>query len=108
MKLACTVQVTAGVTVESGRIPPCSTKRLMLGVPGPMSLGVRPTVEERAVPLLEVYILDFDEPIYGRRLHVDFLRKLRDEVRFPDVDAMRRQIDADVKDARAFFAGVLH
>ena len=49
MKLACTVQVTAGVTVVSGRIPPCSTRRRILGVPGPMSLGVRPTTRSTSV-----------------------------------------------------------
>jgi riboflavin kinase/FMN adenylyltransferase len=76
--------------------------------PGPRagvaSLGVRPTVEAGAAPLLEVFIFDFDEAIYGRRIGVEFLHKLRDEERFPDLDALMHQIRADAEQARAFFA----
>ncbi|MDQ6620924.1 MAG: bifunctional riboflavin kinase/FAD synthetase [Pseudomonadota bacterium] len=71
---------------------------------GAASLGLRPTVEDRSIPLLEVFILDFDEAIYGRRIHVDFMHKLRDEARFDNLDALRRQIDTDVANARAFFS----
>ena len=71
---------------------------------GAASLGLRPTVEQRGVPLLEVFILDFDEPIYGRRIAVDFLHKLRDEARFEDLDSLKRQISRDVEATRAFFA----
>ena len=39
-------------------------------------------------PLLEVFVFDFDEPIYGRRSRVEFLHKLRDEERYPDLDAL--------------------
>jgi riboflavin kinase/FMN adenylyltransferase len=52
-----------------------------------------------------VYIFDFQEAIYGRRIAVDFMHKLRDEVRYPDLDALRHQIGRDVEQARAFFAG---
>lgn len=72
---------------------------------GAASVGIRPTVERRERPLLEVYIFDFHEAIYGRRITVDFLHKLRDEARYPDLDALRRQIGSDVERARAFFAG---
>ncbi len=68
------------------------------------SLGVRPTVEVGAAPLLEVYVFDFDESIYGRRLTVEFLHKLRDEAHYPDLDALTRQIRTDVAQAREFFA----
>ena len=71
---------------------------------GVASLGVRPTIAAGAVPLLEVYLLDFDESIYGRRVRVEFLRKLRDEERYPDLDALTRQIRADVAQARDYFA----
>ncbi|MEP7205449.1 MAG: bifunctional riboflavin kinase/FAD synthetase [Casimicrobiaceae bacterium] len=72
---------------------------------GVASLGVRPTVEAQGVPLLEVYVFDFHDAIYGRRLAVDFLHKLRDESHYPDLDTLRRQIGTDVEQARAFFAG---
>ena len=69
---------------------------------GVASLGVRPTVASQGEPLLEVYILDFDDNIYGRRIAVEFLHKLRDEARFPDLATLTRQIEADVRDARRY------
>jgi riboflavin kinase/FMN adenylyltransferase len=71
---------------------------------GVASLGVRPTVTTGGNPLLEVFMFDFDEPIYGRRIAVDFLHKLRDEARYADLDSLTRQMHADVADARGYFA----
>jgi riboflavin kinase/FMN adenylyltransferase len=71
---------------------------------GAASLGVRPTVKAGAQPLLEVFIFDFEQAIYGRRIHVEFLHKLRDEERFADLDALARQIRADVELAREYFS----
>ncbi|MFO1309086.1 MAG: bifunctional riboflavin kinase/FAD synthetase [Burkholderiales bacterium] len=77
-----------------------------LGPPrrGVASVGVRPTVAHGGTPLLEVYLFDFDQSVYGRRIVVEFLHKLRDEARFPDLDALTRQIRADADAARAYFA----
>jgi riboflavin kinase/FMN adenylyltransferase len=71
---------------------------------GVASLGVRPTVKPGGRPLLEVYLFDFDESIYGRRITVEFLHKLRDEERYADLAALTRQIHADVAQARDYFA----
>ncbi|MFO1414159.1 MAG: bifunctional riboflavin kinase/FAD synthetase [Burkholderiales bacterium] len=71
---------------------------------GVASLGVRPTVERNGRPLLEVFIFDFNETIYGRRVTVEFLHKLRDEEKYDDLAALTRQIRADVAQAREFFA----
>jgi riboflavin kinase/FMN adenylyltransferase len=71
---------------------------------GAASLGVRPTVKAGAKPLLEVFVFDFDEAVYGRRVVVEFLRKLRDEERYADLDTLTRQIRADVAQAREYFA----
>jgi riboflavin kinase / FMN adenylyltransferase len=71
---------------------------------GVASLGVRPTVAAQGVPLLEVFLFDFDASLYGRRIVVEFLHKLRDEARFPDLDALTRQMHRDVAEAREFFA----
>jgi riboflavin kinase/FMN adenylyltransferase len=73
-------------------------------VPGVASVGVRPTVTSSGRPLAEVYLLDFDAPIYGRRITIEFLHKLRDEARFADLQALTRQIERDVADARGYFA----
>ena len=54
--------------------------------------------------MLEVFVFDFNEAIYGRRVTVEFLHKLRDEERYPDLDTLARQIHADVAHAREYFA----
>jgi riboflavin kinase/FMN adenylyltransferase len=71
---------------------------------GVASLGVRPTVKQGAKPLLEIFVFDFDEAIYGRRIAVEFLHKLRDEERYADLDQLTRQIRVDVAQARDYFA----
>ncbi len=68
------------------------------------SIGVRPTIESAGEPLLEVFIFDFDEPIYGRRIAVEFVHKLRDEERYPDLETLKRQIGIDAQQARDYFA----
>ncbi|MCW9057271.1 MAG: bifunctional riboflavin kinase/FAD synthetase [Gammaproteobacteria bacterium] len=72
-------------------------------LPGVANLGRRPTVGGTRLQL-EVHLFDFDREIYGRNVHVNFLRRIRDERTFESFDALRRQIDADAAQARAFFA----
>ncbi|HHH89389.1 MAG TPA: bifunctional riboflavin kinase/FAD synthetase [Aliiroseovarius sp.] len=71
---------------------------------GVASLGNRPTVDGTRT-LLEVYLFDFDEDIYGRHIEVSFRHKLRDEERFDSLEALTEQIRKDVEQAKAFFAG---
>jgi riboflavin kinase / FMN adenylyltransferase len=51
-----------------------------------------------------VYLFDFDRAIYGAHLQVGFVHKLRDELRFTSLDALKIQIDKDVEQAKQFFA----
>jgi riboflavin kinase/FMN adenylyltransferase len=74
---------------------------------GVASLGVRPTIAAGGKPILEVFVFDFDETIYGRRVSVEFLHKLRDEEKYDDLDALTTQIRADVAQAREYFATAL-
>jgi riboflavin kinase/FMN adenylyltransferase len=76
-------------------------ERLLEKWPGVASLGVRPTIDGGGEPLLEVHLFDFDGDLYGRRIEVEFVQKLRDEEKFDDLDAMVRQIDRDAVEARA-------
>lgn len=69
---------------------------------GVASLGIRPTVTDSGKIKLEVYIFDFDEDIYGRHIRVDFLKKIRDEEKFPDLESLKKQIAQDADDARRF------
>ena len=73
-------------------------------LPGVASLGVRPTVKERGRPTLEVHLFDFGERIYGKRITVYFLEKLREEQKFTDLDTLSEQIRRDADMARRFFA----
>ena len=75
----------------------------LIQMPGGGSL-TGPTVKSDDKPLLEVFIFDFDQPIYGRRIAVEFLHKLRDEARYPDLAALTQQIRTDAEQARAYFA----
>lgn len=70
---------------------------------GVASLGTRPTVKENGRPTLEAFIFDFRGELYGRRLRVDFLKKLRDEEKYPGLDALIAQINRDVDNAKTFF-----
>ena len=72
-------------------------------VQGVANVGNRPTVDGTR-SLLEVHLFDFDQDIYGRHVHVDFLRKIRDERRFESFEALKAQIQHDAASARAFFA----
>ncbi|HEY6941415.1 bifunctional riboflavin kinase/FAD synthetase [Dokdonella sp.] len=74
--------------------------------PGVASLGVRPTIDGAGEPLLEAHLFDFDGDLYGHRIEVEFVRKLRDEVKFDDLDAMVRQIDRDAAQARSILGMV--
>ncbi len=68
--------------------------------PGVASLGVRPTVNEVAEPLLEAHLFDFSGDLYGRRISVEFVAKLRDEEKFDGLDALKVQMRLDEKAAR--------
>jgi riboflavin kinase/FMN adenylyltransferase len=63
------------------------------------SLGTRPTVFGTE-PLLEAHLFDFDGDLYGRRLRVEFVAKLRDEEKFADLPALVRQMNIDAEQAR--------
>jgi riboflavin kinase/FMN adenylyltransferase len=73
-------------------------------LPGVASLGARPTVKERGRQTLEVHLFDFDERIYGKRITVQFVEKLREEQKFSDLDTLTEQIRRDADMARRFFA----
>jgi len=70
---------------------------------GVASLGVRPTLEPNGKPILEVHLFDFKRDIYGRHLHVDFLHKLRDEMKYSNLEILTKQIRLDVEHAKDWF-----
>jgi len=72
-------------------------------LPAVANIGVRPTFGHNAL-LVEVHILDFDRVIYGKRLRVHLIKRLRDELRFASVDALVAQMQRDVAAARSVLA----
>lgn len=101
---------TANLSAHSEQFPPNGVyfaEAWIEGVRhhGVINLGVRPTVA-RGQPqrTLEIHLLDFDRDIYGQDMEVRFVSYLRPEMKFENVEALQRQIDADVRRARALCA----
>jgi riboflavin kinase/FMN adenylyltransferase len=69
------------------------------------NVGTRPTLDGKNY-FLEAHILDFSDDLYGKRITVEFLQKIRDEIRFSDIHALKKQIAEDVLTAKAFFAAL--
>jgi riboflavin kinase / FMN adenylyltransferase len=67
------------------------------------NLGVRPTISGVPKLLLEVHVLDFNENLYGKHVHVEFLHKIREEQKFESLEALKAQIAADIIVSRQFF-----
>lgn len=69
---------------------------------GVASFGFNPTVSDKSTQKLEVHLFDFEGHLYGQRLNVRFLHKLRDEIKFDNVAALQTQIRHDIEAARAW------
>lgn len=101
---------TANLSAHSEQFPPngvyfVETKLDGIVYPGVVNLGYRPTMSTGTSDrILEVHLLDFDRDIYGKDLELRFVRYLRPEKKFENVDALIRQIGIDVQQARGFAA----
>lgn len=70
--------------------------------PAVASLGVRPTITASGRAVLEVHLFDFSGDLYNVHVRVEFLHKIRDEEKYPDLDSMKAQIARDCEAARNF------
>ncbi len=70
------------------------------GRPAAVSIGVRPTFATGRGVLVETYIIDHEEDLYGRPLRVAFAKRLRGETRFSGSEELVAQMSRDVEDAR--------
>ncbi|WP_295555369.1 bifunctional riboflavin kinase/FAD synthetase [uncultured Hyphomicrobium sp.] len=70
---------------------------------GAAYLGTRPTFDD-GMPVLEVFLFDFDEAIYGRNIEVSFIDKVRDDRKFASADELVHQMQEDCAKARAILA----
>lgn len=73
------------------------------GLEGVASLGTNPAVKDGGPATLEAFLFDFSGDLYGRRLTIEFRKKLRDEAHFTSLDALAAQIRRDCDAARAYF-----
>jgi len=73
---------------------------------GVASFGRRPTVDDHGAPLLETFVFDFSDDLYGETCEVSFFGFLRTEVKFDGLDALVAQMQRDEAEARALLAGV--
>jgi len=76
----------------------------MIDAPGVANVGVRPTVNDGTLANLEVHLFDFTRDIYGERLEVEFMTKLRDEKKFDSLDSLKAAIARDQASARDWHA----
>jgi riboflavin kinase/FMN adenylyltransferase len=67
------------------------------------NIGHRPTVGAEPEVTVETHVMDFDRPLYGEKIRVRFLHRLRAEMKFESIDALRRQIDRDYARAVRYF-----
>ncbi len=70
---------------------------------GVASFGVRPTVDDGA-PLLEVHLFGFDGDIYGQEIRVDFVERIRGELKFGSLEALKAAMADDIAKAKAILA----
>jgi riboflavin kinase/FMN adenylyltransferase len=102
---------TANLSAHSEQFPPNGVyfaQAILNGTiyPGVVNLGYRPTVSsDKTERVLEIYLLDFDQNIYGKDIEVRFVQFLRPEQKFENLDALVRQIELDVQQARTLCTG---
>jgi riboflavin kinase/FMN adenylyltransferase len=99
---------TANLKTANELIPPHGVYATTLTIDGIVraaitNIGVNPTFGDHTVATIETYVLDYDGDLYGREVQLGFVQRLRDERRFDDVDALKAQIEADLRRAERLF-----
>jgi riboflavin kinase/FMN adenylyltransferase len=102
---------TANLQTANELLPPAgvyATTAAVSGIehPSVTNIGMRPTFGDVTAIQVETHLLDGERDLYDTRLRLSFVQRLRDERAFPDVDALRAQIDADCRAARRLFGRI--
>lgn len=74
---------------------------------GMANIGIRPTVHQDSRLVLEVHIFDQDLDLYGKRIEIEFVKKIRDEQKFPNLEALKQQIKQDSEQAKLIITPAL-
>jgi len=99
---------TANLCSENELIPPRGVYATTVTLEGIVhesvtNIGKRPTFDEGEENVIETHILDLDKDLYGAKLRLGFVQRIRDEKRFDDIEALKRQIEADRGHAHSLF-----
>jgi len=99
---------TANLSTENELLPPhgvYATTATIEGLvyPSVTNVGVRPTVDQSGRVSIETHLFNVDRNLYGARMRVGFVQRLRDERTFESLDALKTQIRADCDRARVLF-----
>jgi riboflavin kinase / FMN adenylyltransferase len=99
---------TANLCTDNELVPPRGVYATTSAVdeivyPSITNIGRRPTFESAEEHVIETHVMDLDRDLYGTRLWLGFVQRLRDEKKFDDVEALKRQIEADRAHARSLF-----
>ena len=99
---------TANLSTDNELLPPYGIYATTLTVDGLVhpsltNVGTRPTFDESDVTV-ETYVMNYSGDLYGKRVRLGFVQRLRDERKFDDVDALRAQMEADKRWAERLFS----
>ena len=72
---------------------------------GVTNVGTRPTVSDSGAVSVETYLLGFEGDLYGQELRLEFCRRLRGEVKFDSLEALRDEIRRNIRQAETYFQG---
>jgi riboflavin kinase/FMN adenylyltransferase len=102
---------TANICSENELIPPTGVYATLVTIDGIVhpsitNIGFRPTFGQSDHATIETHVFDLDRDLYGQRLRLAFVQRLRDERAFADVDALRAQIQADCRTAQRLFGRI--
>jgi riboflavin kinase/FMN adenylyltransferase len=102
---------TANLQTENELLPPSGVYATVASIdgvayPSVTNVGMRPTFGDVDRLQIETHLFGVPRDLYGARVRLSFVQRLRDERRFPDVDALRAQIDADIRAAHRLFARI--
>jgi riboflavin kinase/FMN adenylyltransferase len=99
---------TANLATDNELLPPAGVYATTATIdnvvhPAITNVGLRPTFGDVEQTVVETHLFDVNQELYGRHVRLAFVQRMRDERAFPDVDALRAQIEADCRSARRLF-----
>ncbi|MDE7159746.1 MAG: riboflavin biosynthesis protein RibF [Muribaculaceae bacterium] len=76
--------------------------------PAMVNIGLRPSVGDFEEPTVEAHLIGYEGDLYDRSLRLEFIRRLRDEVKFPSLDALKARLTEDAREAEEALQPIIH